>query len=260
MPIVYGKRRALRLAYRMAGYRNAGTSRRRYGYMQRNSFNRRVVRNANRISSALAIRGWIPGGVIEKKYSDTSTTNTAVSTTAGIACLNQLAQGTSATTRVGGKIVVRSIQVKGIFRLEQAVDEAVSILAPAQAARFMIILDKQPNGVLATAAEIFESSADVFSPINMANRARFVVLTDKLFALGPSASTSGAGVITWGSGTQKIINWYKKCRIPVEYGGNSGLMADIKTNAIILVLMGQIATGDTDTNFSGYTRIRYQDA
>lgn len=245
----------------MAGYKGyRGTSRRRYGYLQRNRFNRGALRSANRVSSALALRGWIPGGVIERKYIDLTTTNTAVSTTAGIACLNQMTQGTSAVTRVGNKIVIKSIQCKGIFRLEQAVDEAVSILAPAQAARFMIILDKQPNGVIATATDIFEVNNDVFSPINMQYRERFVVLCDKLFALGPAASTASAGVVTWGSGTQKIINWYKKCSIPVTYGGNAGLMSDLRTNAIYIVLMGQIASGDTDTNFSGYTRIRFVDA
>lgn len=263
MPIVYGRRNAFRTAYRMAGYPSSSgysRGRRRVAYLKRNSLNRRVMRSARRMDTAMAFRGWVPGGVIEKKAIDTTITSTAVSTTAVITPINLCSQGTAVNNRVGSKILVRSINIRGAVLADLASALTASNNAPPQTVRMVVYVDKQPNGATITATDLLET-ASVFSPIALANRDRFLILKDKYFNIGAVNVPATANTAYYGGQPQQhVFKWFKKCRIPVTYGTNAGTIADIKTNAIGVFLYGGAASGVADAAASMYVRVRFSDA
>lgn len=258
MPFTYA---GGQMRYRFGKRRRAAFDSRRARYSAiKKRYNRGVMRYANRRSSALAVRGWMAGSVLEKKVADTTFTATNVSSTAVIANALAVAQGVAVTERVGNKIIVTSIQCLGQFLGEQARDQAVSLLSPPQCVRMIVYIDKQPNGADPAAGDLLNDGANVFSPMNLANRDRFVIVKDIIKTIGPVASTATAGQVGFGGEGVKLVKFYKKCRIPVTYGGTTSGIASIKTNAIGVLFIGGNATGELDSNFNGYLRFRYTDA
>lgn len=261
----YKRKRISRGMYRAAGIAlrnpNSYLSRRVAGaYRSRNLYNRGTLRAANRLSTAMAFRGWVPGSTLEKKYVDTTVTSGSVSTTGGLSLLNGIAVGNTVNTRVGRKIIIKSIQWKGNVAVEQGADLAVSQLAPVQSVRFMVLIDKQPNGATFATTDLLQTNS-VFAPINMAYRDRFIVLKDKLLNLGFVASTATAGQVSGAGNPQVIVNGYKKCSFPVVYGADAGAtVADISSNALYFFVLGSVVAGETDSTCNIYFRVRYVDA
>lgn len=202
----------------------------------------------------------MPGSMVERKYNDTTFSATNVSTTGSIGLVFQATQGVGANERVGNKVLLKSVQLTGRFYTENSGDVAVSINTPTQMCRFILLVDKQPNGALPALGDILEASGSVESPIKMANRDRFVVLKDKWVVLGPNNTTASANVISYGGEQIKLVKWFKKVRIPVTYGGSTNGIASINSNALLAVVMGSQAAGENDALFNGYLRVRYQDA
>lgn len=235
-------------------------SRSRYGYRQRNSYNRSVAQSVRRRDTALALRGWVPGGVVEKKYNDVTFTAQAVNTTVVIGSAFAIAQGAGVTQRIGNKILVKSIQFIGTFIPQNAGTAQVSTYSPSQMVRMLVLVDKQPNGALPAASDVFESGTNVFSPINLSNRDRFVVIKDKMYTLGPAVSTATANQYAFGGDCIRLCKFYKKLRLPVTFGGSTSAITDLRTNNIIVVLFGSVATGTNDAQLDGYMRVRYVDA
>lgn len=202
----------------------------------------------------------MPGSMVERKYIDATVTSAFVSTTASIDHISAITQGPGAIQRIGSKVLIRSIQCKGCFRQENAVDGAVSLNSPPQSIRLLVIIDKQPNGATPAITDVLESNS-VFSPINMAYRDRFIVVKDKLLTLGGVATTATANQISYGGECIKNINFYKKLRFVMTFANvATGTIADVRTNALHWIMLGQTASGESDATFSGFVRVRFQDA
>lgn len=191
-------------------------------------------------------RGFAPMsfGAGEWKYLDT-TTAVAVNTTGSITLLNGMARGTTALTRIGQKINIKSIEIR-------TVNFATLSTGINQVHRMFIVQDKQCNGAAPTISQILASTG-TFAPRNLENRKRFRIMWDKFFVVGPTANEN-ANVVQVG---------YKKFRgrgLTVDYNtGNAGTVADISTNSLHFVVFGNIAAGTTAGECSFYIRIRYTD-
>lgn len=263
MPYGYGYRRKRK--YRITGNRSAYNflgSRYRRAYMAKNRYNRGVLASARRVDQAVGLRGFLPGSSLERKFNDITFNAVAISTTAATATVTIIAQGLDVNARIGNKILVKSIQMVGTFRQQLATDGAVSKFTPAALVRMMIWVDRQPNGVLATATEILAASGAVLSPLNPSYRDRFVILKDKFYTLDFASSTATAGQLNGGgAGCIKLCKFYKKVRIPITFSGTTSGVASISTNHIGILLIGQDPGGtDIDAIFDGYLRLRYYDA
>jgi hypothetical protein len=179
----------------------------------------------------------------EWKYSDVAVTGN-VDSTGALYLLNGLAPGTSATTRVGQKIAIRSIQLN--FACHVVAGTGVD-----QVHRYGLLLDNQPNGVVCTFAN-FMSPLSLYGFRNLANRKRFKQFYDKTVYLNATGEpTAGA-----------IRRYYVKFRKPLitEYNtGVAGTVADISTGALYFWTFGTEAAGATAGTSIGTARIRYQD-
>jgi len=196
-------------------------------------------------------RGTYSRSQVEKKYIDVAEATYACSTTGSVTCLNLCNEGTGVSQRIGRKICIKSVQVRGITYPADGTVLATNV-------RIMLIWDKQVNGVIATIAELL-SAATSNSYMNLDNRERFVVIMDKQFACGGFATTATQAFAQ--SPTVHTVNKYKK--LPAGsftiYDGTGAGIADINTGALYLVTIGDVITGDAHI-FRAACRVRYTDS
>jgi len=99
--------------------------------------------------------------------------------------------GTASYNRVGRKIQLRSLRVRGVYELESG-STSVTV-------RMVIVWDKQPSGVLPTFDIIFGSTAqdgtessDVLDALRYDNMDRFQILRDVVVSLTPQGYAGSA--------------------------------------------------------------------
>lgn len=172
-------------------------------------------------------------------------TNADATTTATIALINPCAQGTTGITRLGRSILMKGVQLKGLFKREDVTATTV------QSVRFAIFYDKQTNGAAPVIGDFFVSgtgSAPTWLR-NLNTTDRFYCLLDKVINL------DGAGGIT--IQTEEL---YRKLNLPVHFKDSSaGDVTDIITGALWLVYAGNTAAGTDDMDVEIQTRIRFSD-
>lgn len=172
-----------------------------------------------------------------------------MNSTARLLLLNGLTPGTGATERVGMKVTIKSIEIR--FQLQSTPTTGVS-----QFGRFILVLDRQPNGIAPGAVTDILSSQSTGSPRNLANRKRFKIMLDKVVPIGSTI----AGVSS--TPDLRFLKYYLKPRksIVTEYNtGVTGNIADISTNSLYFVYFGTELSGATDILIRGTIRIRYVD-
>jgi len=168
-----------------------------------------------------------------------------------VTSLNVIPQDATASGRIGRKVVVKSIQLRGVLQYTPGASTTGSV-----AVKLAIVLDKQCNGVAATISEIFTSNLVSTAMVNLANSERFVILKQWHVTI-----CSTAGVQTAFGSDNKWIDWYQKVDIPIEYDATAatGALATIRSNNLCLVAGCDTADGDDDIAFVGTCRLRYSD-
>ncbi len=145
-------------------------------------------------------------------------------------------QGTGESQRIGRKCTLTNI----LMRLEfQSIINQVSAADLVGAdrgtvkIRVILYLDKQCNGTAAGATDILQNNS-YNEYMNLANKQRFRILTDKLFvmnsniiAAGTAAANDTAVVLK-----NRIIKIHKKVFIPIEYDSTGGLENEIRSNNV----------------------------
>lgn len=133
------------------------------------------------VGVVLAPRRGPPVWKPELKFS-TSTTgtpyNALYANTAVITSLNELAQGTTGSTRIGEKVKVTSIDFAYALKSDWATTP------DAQVVRVLLVWDLQPNGALPAATDILTTAvpASPFNQDKVPNR--FKVLLDNVHTVG----------------------------------------------------------------------------
>lgn len=185
----------------------------------------------------------------ELDFLDTAVVTDAT-TTAVVLLLNGMAQGTTASTRVGRKIMIKSIQWKISAAAESLLNQVGSRI------HWALVWDKQSNGAAPAYTDIYDTATPT-SMFNISNSSRFVILkSDDVVVTG--VNNNGTNMATVGA--HQIINGYRRCELPVQYNaGNAGTVADIQTGGLFLVYVGDIAAGTSDVDMTGVVRIRYTD-
>jgi len=177
--------------------------------------------------------------------------------------LNGLALGTGATNRIGCKIAMKSIYYSINIGMKWT-DADATANTSAVPCRFMILYDKQSNGVAPAYTDVLSAfvglnnttprAIDTNSPNNLNNRDRFIVITDKRFVI----SNNGTG----GRNFKK----YKRLNTSVTYksGSTTGNISDITSGSLYLYAFCDRdfnAVSDTESRMyiSGDIRLRFTD-
>lgn len=187
-----------------------------------------------RVTIASQIGAVATAMVPEKKNLDvfSSATSAAATTWSLPVLIDGIPQGASAVTRIGRRVVLQSIFVRWNIQLGAA----------AQTARWVMIYDHAPNGVLPAVLDIFASNTQQ-GMMNLNNNDRFMVLHDEVLN----------GFVAAGTIAGKF--YYKKQPLQQQYLDTAtGTIADITTGAVYLMVCGL-----TTTTLNFTSRVRYTD-
>lgn len=210
-----------------------------------------------------ATRGFRPVGrrtVGERKVIDVGVTTAQVNTTGAITLLNGSTQGTDYTNRIGRKIVVKSLYIRGAMLNEQANNQLTTGTQGAQAGRMIVFVDMQPNGATPAVTDLLVS-ASPYSQLNLNNRDRFKIIKDKMYFFDPYVYTTTATQASAALTNQiKQIKCYKNMNLETIYNsGNAGTIGDIQSGALYLLFIGSATSGTTDLNANLSIRVRFVD-
>lgn len=189
----------------------------------------------------LSVSKFQPHGRQESKFIDVTIAQPgSAQTTSNVQLLNGLSQGTTAVTRVGTRVYMKSLLVRG-----QLIMTAPT--SPSGPVRILVVYDKEANGAACTAAQVLAADT-VGSPLSLYSPGRFTVLMDEYMHM--ENGNPGA----W------FINRYVKMGLPVLFNnGNAGTVADISSGSVYAFVHtgGQVYTAAT--NGAIYARIRFED-
>lgn len=158
----------------------------------------------------------------------------------GITEVNCVPQGATSYNRIGTKIVIKSIKFDTTFTLRGS--------APTQAVvRWMLVYDRQPNGSFPAFSSLLSENIStvpsMYSGVNMANRSRFLVLRDQVYALDPEQ--------------RQIVHAsaYIRTRLETQFTSTTATIGDITTGALYLVAF---ADGNGSATYVSMTQTRFR--
>lgn len=164
--------------------------------------------------------------------------------------LNLIPQGTGEQERIGRKVHLKSIHMRGTISPNPATWSGGSML------RLLLVQDKQCNGAAATYSGVngvLEN--DVISQFrNLENIDRFIIHKDWYIPLNAKAGVSGA----WAP-VVKEIEFHKKLDIPIEFDSTvtTGALTSIRSNN--LFLLARSTVDDDIVTYAGVCRVRFVD-
>lgn len=191
---------------------------------------------------------------VELKWFDTIKASTQPSNSGTLlnGSLNLIAQGTDQDDRVGRKVTVKSVELRGQTRLLSNNNAA----ALGDHIRVVVFIDHQHNQDSTGAAwlDIFDD-ADINSFRRLDNEKRFTLLVDKVIDLNAYCALDTAVATVVSGEVIKSFHFWRRCDCQLEFSGTSGAITELTSNNI-----GVIAIADGISPYIGYTaRIRYTD-
>lgn len=197
----------------------------------------------------------------ELKAFDVAAHNLAYAPIAGppsFETLNACINGAELYQRVGRKIYMKSLHIRGIMN-------STGVATPGLG-RIIVYYDSQPNAAVPTIQGLIQDSnvaagTTADSEINLINRQRFKILRDYDMIL-PSATAAanvGVGTIMDPIYHTLNINWFIKLKgLETVYNAtNGGTIADITSGAIGITAF--VDGNATNWAFAYSSRLRYYD-
>ncbi len=222
---------------------------RRIAYKRRTTFRRRTTQR-----QTYGTRKFTQRLQPERKFRDIDITPVNLADTGafltGANALLGLAQGITDNTRIGRKISLTSIHIKGRIIWNPTIADQVN------RCRLMIVLDTQANGAVPAAVTSLLTTANIDSYRNLLTGRRFKVLSDKTYVFNPLGTAE-----TVVSATQQInLNFTKTWKKPLKVTYNN-IGATITALQNYNVFVMGISAFDTDNiiTYNVQTRLRYYD-
>lgn len=190
-----------------------------------------------------------PSRSSELKFKDLSTTTSALGlasgawTTPGATfLLNGLVPDSTATGRIGRKVVMKSLLFRAELRL------AATSTAGGYG-RYLIVYDRQANTNPPAVTDILLTDA-MQSQMNLSNKDRFKIIAEGYFG----------NVSAQGDFTSPGVEVYKKLNLPVQFNaGTAGTIGDIVTGSVYVLFAQNSSIGTAAPSVVWTSRIRYSD-
>lgn len=183
----------------------------------------------------------------ELKFKDTTTNTTLTQgvgtwTTPGATfLLNGLVPDSTASGRIGRKVMMKSIYIRISFEL-QAASVGGSPL------RCIVVYDKQANATAPAVTDVLVTDAHI-SPNNISNRDRFVTVFDQMI-----------DTVSVNNNFSASSSLYKKINLPIQFNaGTAGTIADITTGSLYIMFSQTSGITTSGPIVRWYARIRYSD-
>lgn len=173
---------------------------------------------------------------------------------ATVLCLNAMATGDGPSSRIGRKIMNKSLTL-----LIEALNPVFFGAAPPDrnGLRLIVYVDTQTNKVQAQGTDVLVNAPSGGEPYlalkNLENDLRFTILCDKSFDLGFGAAVNVSDSIRW-AGRQKSMQVTIPLNFPTTFIGSQGTIANIADNSLHVLL---IASNNTTAHLHYTSRLRY---
>lgn len=190
----------------------------------------------------------------ELKFLDTTLNDAGILKTGEqVTTINVIPQGVGESERLGRKCTIRRIQWRYTLSMP-AVSQVGTITGDS--VRLLVYLDKQANGE-GIATDTLLETASLTSFLNLANTNRFVILLDELHDINYPGLAIDLSVPFHAVRDQIIHNfhWELELNIPMEFSGATGVIAEIRSNNIGMILI----TTEGIMSINSKIRIRYTD-
>lgn len=229
---------------------------RKGGYTKSNKKRSKVGSVAAKADAVLETRGRRN----QKNSVDTLQTGVGFSTTAVWSLLNGCTEGAAIYNRIGRRIKMKSIQVRGGFSMSPAADATHFITV-------MLVYDRQPNGANPAIADLLldykfdgTTGTSPLSGLNINNSDRFVVLRRDWYVIDADPAATAAQqkdqVLNSCSGPPRSVDMYVKLAgLEAHYKASTGGIGDLTTGALYLVTYGSQAASVCSLDFA--SRLRF---
>lgn len=198
---------------------------------------------------------------IERKAFDINSNVYQVNTTGSFTLLANPVLGSDFNQRIGRKITLKSVYIRGYLTTQKAATPATSTPTATQQGRFIIFADLQPNGAVPAITDLLAENF-TSGQLNLNNRDRFKIYCDKEFVFDPFIYTTTATQAV-ASANRQIYSIKKFKRINLETifnATNGGTIADINSGALYMFWLGSSGVAADDVNAVLSCRVRYADA
>lgn len=209
---------------------------------------------------------------VEKKFYDTFLVNSNITSPtdasggehdpSATSMISTPPQGDSATERIGKKIGIESVQVKGTVRINAEVNQTAG--DNPQTVFVALVLDTQTNGAQLNSEDVFTVAGSATSVLNGAPLrnleygSRFRVLRSECFVFEPGNMVyDGTNVET--AGVTKKIEWFHRFKDPLVVNFDSGTTASVANvidNSLHIVAFGSDSSANAP-DLSYLARIRF---
>lgn len=203
----------------------------------------------------------------EKKTLDVETFGVAENwSTSGTGwCLNIVKEGSGPSQRIGRKITMKSLRLRGVIVPPGGYDQY-------QILRFIVVYDRQTNGTLPVFTTLFQNidlngafTSGALASLSVNMTERITVLMDETMVVASENNSSTTGLATDNTigltDTQsKLINFdrYIKLNQETQYKGTTGVIGDISTGGVYAYFLFNTG-GATGLALMCNSRLRYVD-
>lgn len=215
------------------------------------------IRKRQRVSVPAILRLRAP----EKKAVDTARQGLNFIAGGSFLLVNGIVPGAAGYQRVGRKISMNSLAIRGWVYFAQA-----GAAPTFDFLRMLVVYDRQPNGALPALADILldctsagATATESTSNVNLNNADRFKILKEQVWATpGAAAAAAYSGI---NENTPLEFKIYLKLNgLETHYNnGVAGTIADITTGALYLITVGLNGAADYQYRAGTDTRLRYTD-
>lgn len=236
-----------------------------YGYRRNNNYrrtyrNNRYVKKAKGGKTKELVDGskqtWMSAGIrsmpyvlkslsmlkslvnAEPKFVDTVSTGVAFANTMTYVRLTSIAQGTTDSTRVGNKILLKDLLIRWTCSINTAATGNNIV-------RIILFVDKQTEGALPINPDPL-ATANADAPLSMDESKRYVIIRDWHYVLNTTTFQSTA------KKHYKILNFH------CDFDGTGSTIGDAKENQIYLGFITSAASNFPSLSY--YARVKYFDS
>lgn len=196
-----------------------------------------------------AQRGFL-GAAGEAKYFDIAHGGMGLNTTGFIKHLDIVPTGTTVNSRDGRKFKNTSVQIRGI-----ASSDTTTVTANGA---MYLVWDKQPNKALTAIDQIFDTiNSNSFS--KRENVQRFKIIKKWRWAFAGNSATAGQSTSSAVFDIDDYVKLPDDCLAECTSADTTGEIGNRITGALLLVGMGNVATGTLDALVNVNTRVNFVD-